>query len=189
MNIQARAARCMAPFETRETRYGARVVLACASNHRAHWRETPLPRNRAEGREALIRAYGAREIATGLAILSTHDATAWVWGRVGGDALDLMALTAGLRDGKERAANVALAVAAVAAVTMLDVICAKGLPAEKAIGARRLPTIAIGADLRARFKRCAAQPSALDVAITADNCTLVTKRPLVCDRSASPRFA
>ena len=84
-----------------------------------------------EGREALIRAYGAREIATGLAILSTHHATAWVWGRVGGDALDLMALTAGLRDGKERAANVALAVAAVAAVTMLDVICAKGLPAEK----------------------------------------------------------
>ena len=41
-----------------------------------------------EGREALIRAYGAREIATGLAILSTHHATAWVWGRVGGDALD-----------------------------------------------------------------------------------------------------
>jgi len=35
--------------------------------------------------EAVIRGYGAREIATGVAILMSHDATPWVWGRVAGE--------------------------------------------------------------------------------------------------------
>src|SRR3954470_6067316 len=42
-----------------------------------------------EAPAALVRGYGVREIATGIAILMTHDATPWIWGRVAGDALDI----------------------------------------------------------------------------------------------------
>ena len=42
-----------------------------------------------EGHETLIQAYGVREIATGIGILTQADPTPWMWGRVGGDALDL----------------------------------------------------------------------------------------------------
>src|SRR5689334_9754796 len=54
-----------------------------------------------EGRDNLLRAYGLREVATGVAILSAKDAGAastWLWGRVAGDALDLSTLAAGLRN-------------------------------------------------------------------------------------------
>ena len=44
----------------------------------------------------LIRAYGAREIATGIGILTQEDPTPWMWGRVGGDMLDLGTLALGL---------------------------------------------------------------------------------------------
>ena len=46
------------------------------------------------GQENLVRAYGAREIATGIAILASHDATPWIWGRVAGDALDIATVAA-----------------------------------------------------------------------------------------------
>src|SRR5205085_11308412 len=41
------------------------------------------------GQEIVVRAFGAREIATGAAILASHDPTPWMWGRVAGDALDI----------------------------------------------------------------------------------------------------
>lgn len=83
-------------------------------------------------REGLVRAYGVREIMTGIAILASHDPTPWIWGRVLGDALDLatLAVGAGRAKGAETA-NVGLALAAVAGVTALDIICAQGLDAEK----------------------------------------------------------
>jgi len=80
-----------------------------------------------EERTELIRAYGAREIVTGVGILSQEDPTLWMWGRVGGDVLDLGTLAAGLgRDNPQRV-NVGLACAAVAGVTALDIICARAL--------------------------------------------------------------
>ncbi len=78
----------------------------------------------------LVRAYGVREIATGVGILSQDDPTAWIWGRVGGDALDLATLAVGLRPDNPERTNVGLALAAVAGVTLLDVICARSLDAE-----------------------------------------------------------
>ena len=48
-----------------------------------------------EGRETLVQVYGAREMATGVAILMSHDPTPWVWGRVGGDVVDLATLAMG----------------------------------------------------------------------------------------------
>lgn len=80
-----------------------------------------------EGRAELIRAYGAREIVTGVGIISQRDPEPWMWGRVGGDVLDLGTLALGLgRDNPQRG-NVALALATVAGVTALDVYCAQGL--------------------------------------------------------------
>jgi hypothetical protein len=75
----------------------------------------------------LIRAYGAREVATGIGILSQKDPTPWMWGRVAGDALDLATLALGLNRDNPRRGNVGLAIAAVAGVTVLDVICAQRL--------------------------------------------------------------
>jgi hypothetical protein len=88
------------------------------------------------GREELVAAYGVREIATGIGILSAADPAPWIWGRVGGDALDLTTLAAWL--GGRRRGNVLLALAAVAGVTALDVICARSLDAGRA-GMRQVP--------------------------------------------------
>ncbi len=83
------------------------------------------------GVENLIRAYGAREIATGLAILMSHNAEPWIWARVAGDIADMATVASGLRqDNAKRDTNV-LALGALAAVTALDVACARGLKSEK----------------------------------------------------------
>lgn len=79
---------------------------------------------------ALIRAYGAREIATGVAILTRPDPTPWIWARVGGDALDIATLAFGLDEDNPRRANVGIALAAVAGATALDIYCAYRLSSE-----------------------------------------------------------
>lgn len=78
----------------------------------------------------LIRAYGAREVATGIGVLTRADPTPWIWGRVGGDALDLATLAVGLDRDNPRRENVAYAIAAVAAATALDLFCAVRLTRE-----------------------------------------------------------
>lgn len=83
------------------------------------------------GREALVQAYGAREVATGAAILMSHDPTPWIWGRVAGDALDLATLATGFEGDNPRAGTLALATAAVAGVTLADIVCVQGLTADK----------------------------------------------------------
>ena len=80
-----------------------------------------------EERTELIRTYGAREILTGIGILSQNDPTPWIWGRVGGDALDLSTLAMGLGRDNPRRGNVGLAIGAVAGVMALDLICAQAL--------------------------------------------------------------
>lgn len=84
-----------------------------------------------EGHETLIRAYGAREVATGVAILTSHDPTPWIWGRVAGDAVDIATVAAALRDDNPKKGNVVAGLAALVGVTALDVICASGLSGEK----------------------------------------------------------
>jgi hypothetical protein len=82
-----------------------------------------------EGNEGLVRAYGLREIASGIGILSSQDPTPWIWSRVGGDALDLATLASGLDDSNPRKQNVEIALAAVAGITALDVYCGRELSA------------------------------------------------------------
>jgi hypothetical protein len=83
-----------------------------------------------EGSEPLLRAYGLREIATGVGILAAKDPAPWIWGRVGGDALDIATLTAGLSDQNPQKQSVGVALAAVTGVTLLDVACAQALSAD-----------------------------------------------------------
>jgi hypothetical protein len=82
------------------------------------------------GRETLLQVYGARELAAGVAILASHDPTPWIWGRIAGDALDLLTLAASDTDDPNKAGRVA-AIAAVGGVTLLDVICVQDLHASK----------------------------------------------------------
>ena len=68
---------------------------------------------------AVMRAVGVRELATGVGILARRRPVGWLWARVAGDAIDL-ALLAKAR-GKQRN-RVAAAMAAVAGVTVPDVL-------------------------------------------------------------------
>lgn len=90
-----------------------------------------------EGKETLLRGYGAREIGTGIGILAANDPTPWVWGRVAGDGLDLATLAAHIGNGNSRKAGVAIALAAVAGVTALDAACARALGGSARNGSAR----------------------------------------------------
>jgi hypothetical protein len=83
-----------------------------------------------KGQDDLIRAYGVREIGTGLGILASDDPTPWIWGRVAGDALDLATLASGLNNRNRQMDNLLIAIAAVAGVTAVDIICADTLSRE-----------------------------------------------------------
>jgi hypothetical protein len=80
-----------------------------------------------EGKESLLRFYGARELAAGVGILMSDNPSPWIWGRVAGDTLDLATLATGLDEQNPRKGNVAIALAAVAGVTALDCITAQAL--------------------------------------------------------------
>jgi hypothetical protein len=77
-----------------------------------------------EGTATTLRAYGAREVASGAAILSEPADARWLWSRVGGDALDLASLGAAAGHEDSDAGRLAIAAAAVAGVTALDVLAA-----------------------------------------------------------------
>lgn len=77
-------------------------------------------------RPALLRLFGARELASGLLILLGRRPTAGLWSRVAGDALDLGLLAESLLSGRRRPRALA-ATAAVAGVTALDVYAAARL--------------------------------------------------------------
>jgi hypothetical protein len=88
-----------------------------------------------EGLEPVIRTYGGREIATGVAILASHDPEPWIWARVAGDFADIATVATGLKRSNGKANNTVAALAALAGVTVVDMVCASGLNAEK--GGRR----------------------------------------------------
>lgn len=70
---------------------------------------------------------GLREIASGVGILSSQQPTGWVWSRVAGDAIDLSLLGAALSSERNDRKRITAAIAAVAGVTVLDVLCAINL--------------------------------------------------------------
>lgn len=82
----------------------------------------------AEGYDAVVCAFGLREIATGIGILDGERPTAeWLWGRVAGDALDLAFLGFAAGANRNNGGRVGVAAAAVAGVMIADVLCAQRL--------------------------------------------------------------
>jgi len=77
--------------------------------------------------ETTLRSFGAREVGNGIAILMQPNRSAWLWSRVGGDALDLSYLASGLGSDHNDDGRVGMAIAAVLGVTALDVVCARRL--------------------------------------------------------------
>ena len=83
-----------------------------------------------EGKENLLRAFGAREIGAGVGALSDTPAPA-MWSRAAGDLLDLGTLAIGLRNGDDQQRKYAgIAIAAVAGVTLVDLLTAATLSHE-----------------------------------------------------------
>lgn len=81
-----------------------------------------------EHRSGLLRLYGLRELAAGLGIFASVRKRPWLWGRVAGDALDLALLAGAAKSGNPRRTAARVALGNVAAVTALDVLCARQLP-------------------------------------------------------------
>ena len=79
-----------------------------------------------EGKEGLIRAYGAREIASGVLCLSVNNDYG-AFSRVGGDMLDLATLAAAYNDDNPKKANVGIAIAAVAGIAIVDAITGQAI--------------------------------------------------------------
>jgi uncharacterized membrane protein len=80
---------------------------------------------------SLMRLVGTRELAAGIGIMTQRDRGPWLWSRVVGDTFDLAALSFALtRRGSRGRAAVALA--AVAGVTALDVLAAVRLTGHRA---------------------------------------------------------
>ncbi|HSC18596.1 MAG TPA: hypothetical protein VLC74_06750 [Rhizomicrobium sp.] len=77
-----------------------------------------------EGKETLVRAYGAREIGAGMLCLSI-DRQLGLWNRVVGDGIDVATLLTGMRSNNPKRDNVMLALAVVLGVTALDVLAAQ----------------------------------------------------------------
>lgn len=76
---------------------------------------------------SVLRAYGAREIASGIGILSSSQHPAWLWARVAGDALDLATLAAVMRRDGVDGGKILSAIASVAGVMVADVEAARRL--------------------------------------------------------------
>lgn len=74
----------------------------------------------------LIRVFGVREILAGVGILTRVKKGPGVWARIGGDALDVLALGNAMRSSSTRT-NAAIATALVAPVVALDIFAGKEL--------------------------------------------------------------
>lgn len=77
-----------------------------------------------EGKEGLLRAFGAREIASGIGTLSSDPQPA-LWSRVAGDVVDMATLALGSNAGnQDTKRNVSLGIAAIAGIAALDAFAA-----------------------------------------------------------------
>ena len=72
----------------------------------------------------LVRAFGAREIVSGVGILSRRNGAEGMWMRVGGDALDLAVLALALRNRNNDRRRLCVAIAAAGAVGLADLYTA-----------------------------------------------------------------
>jgi hypothetical protein len=76
------------------------------------------------GREGALKAFGAREIATGVGLLAARNPAPWLWGRVAGDVLDALTLGSRLPSRQRASGSPGVALAIVAAVAAADLVLA-----------------------------------------------------------------
>ena len=83
--------------------------------------------------------FGVREMATGIGLLTRPRPASFAWGRVAGDAMDLAVLGRALTSPRSHQGRVAAAAAAVAGVTILDIVAGMKLsrPAREIAGRQR----------------------------------------------------
>jgi hypothetical protein len=74
-----------------------------------------------DGSEGLVRAYGARELGSGILSMSPEKQIG-LWSRVSGDGLDIATLVTALRPNNPKRGNVGLALGLVLGVTLLDIL-------------------------------------------------------------------
>jgi uncharacterized membrane protein len=77
--------------------------------------------------DAVTALYGARELVQGAGILGGRGTAGWVWSRVAGDALDVATLAVGAARKGASPTRLGLGLAALAGVTVADVVTARGL--------------------------------------------------------------
>ena len=70
--------------------------------------------------ETVVRGSGAREIATGVEILGSHDPEPWIWTRVAGDLADIATVAAGRQQDNNNRGRSAVALATLAAITLIE---------------------------------------------------------------------
>jgi uncharacterized membrane protein len=81
-----------------------------------------------ERSRTVIRTYGGREIAQGIAILSSMPRPAgWMWGRVAGDVLDIGSVAVGMLSRDGNVPRGMMAITSLLAVTAIDQYCADKL--------------------------------------------------------------
>ncbi|HEX4885454.1 MAG TPA: SRPBCC family protein [Casimicrobiaceae bacterium] len=89
----------------------------------------PRPLHRAIGtgqdHVAIARLTGVREVATGIGLLQGRSPPLWLWARVAGDLVDLALLGVAMGERRSRRGQLAVAAAAVAGVTALDLYAAR----------------------------------------------------------------
>ena len=89
-----------------------------------------------EGKEALVRVYGAREIGSGILSLSV-DKNLGLWSRVAGDGLDIATVMTALRPDNPKRDNVVIALALLLGITAIDLIDAQASTARHSRGVGR----------------------------------------------------
>ncbi|HTV51756.1 MAG TPA: SRPBCC family protein [Steroidobacteraceae bacterium] len=143
-------------FEMCAPRALARLIGLEPWRHDRDWlgRAGPIgarPASRFE-HTSLLRALGAREIASGIGILSGSRPAPWLWSRVLGDAMDLSLLGLALASGRARQGRLIGASLAVLGVTALDVLSAQQFSrsrerAQAQAGERRSQRLALEASV------------------------------------------
>ena len=83
----------------------------------------------ANASDSLVRGYGARELLTGVSLLTTTRPEPYVWARVAGDVVDIATVGVGSIGGRLPQRSGA-AVLALLGVTIVDVMCAMALRRE-----------------------------------------------------------
>ena len=87
----------------------------------------PLARLLGVESAGLLRAFGVRDVASGIGLLTQARKGPWIWARIGGDALDVAVLGHALSRANPRRGNAALALAFLAPVIAADIVCGQQL--------------------------------------------------------------